>query len=115
MTLIAGVGRALKPQKFTPYFFSPYQILQRIGEVAYQITLLPPLANLHNIFHVFLLKRCILNPSHEIQVDDVQVKDNLIVKASPMRIEDQEVKQLCGKDIILVKIAWGGPASGNIT
>ncbi|KAI5389866.1 hypothetical protein KIW84_075247 [Lathyrus oleraceus] len=32
-----------------------------------------------------------------------------------MRIEDRELKQLRGKEIALVKVAWGGPAGGNVT
>ena len=48
-------------------------------------------------------------------MDDVHARDNLIVEASPIRKEDQEVKQLHGKEITLVKVAWGGPAGGNVT
>lgn len=50
-----------------------------------------------------------------IQVDDVQVRDNLTIEASPMQIEDREVKQLHGKEITLVKVAWGGTSGGNMT
>lgn len=39
-----------------------------------------------------------------IQVDDVHVRDNLNVEASPMQIEDQEMKQLRGKETTLVKV-----------
>jgi len=42
-------------QELTPKFTGPYQILRRIGHVAYEIALPPPVANIHNIFHVFLL------------------------------------------------------------
>ena len=42
------------------------------------------------------------------------MRDNLTVETLPMRIEDREVKQLRGK-VALVKVAWGGPADGNIT
>lgn len=45
----------------------------------------------------------------------MQIRDNLIVEVSPMPIEDREVKQLCGKEITLVKVAWGGSADGNVT
>lgn len=45
----------------------------------------------------------------------VQERDNLTVGTSPMRIEDRELKQLHGKEIALVKVAWGGPAGGNVT
>lgn len=50
-----------------------------------------------------------------VQVDDVQVRDNLTVDASPMRIEDRELKQFRGKETALVKVAWGGPVGGNVT
>ncbi|KAI5414379.1 hypothetical protein KIW84_040038 [Lathyrus oleraceus] len=87
VTPITGVGRALKSKKLTPRFIGPYQILERIGEVAYRIALPPSLANLHEVLHVSQLRR----------------------------IEDRELKQLRGKEIALVKVAWGGPAGGNVT
>ena len=83
--------------------------------MAYQIAVSSPLANLHDVFHVSQLRRYISDPSHVIQVDDIQVRENLTMEASPMRIEDREVKQLCGKEIALVKVVWGGPAGGSIT
>ena len=73
--------------------------------MAYRIALPLSLANLHDVFHVSQLRRYILHLSHVIQVDDVQVRDNLIVEVSPMRIEDMEVKHLRGKKITLVKVA----------
>jgi len=115
VTPITGVGRALKSKKLTPRFIGPYQILERIGEVAYRVALPPSLANLHEVFHVSQLRRYIHDPSHVVQIDDVQVRDNLTVETSPMRIEDRELKQLRGKEIALVKVAWGGPAGGNVT
>lgn len=45
----------------------------------------------------------------------LQLRENLTIEAPPMRIEDREVNQLCGKDITLVKVAWGGLSGGNIT
>ncbi|KAI5431931.1 hypothetical protein KIW84_035898 [Lathyrus oleraceus] len=47
VTPITGVGRALKSKKLTPRFIGPYQILERIGEVAYRIALPPSLEVLH--------------------------------------------------------------------
>ncbi|KAI5436071.1 hypothetical protein KIW84_022495 [Lathyrus oleraceus] len=115
VTPITGVGRALKSHKLTPRFIGPYQISKRVGEVAYQIALPPSLSNLHDVFHVSQLRRYIADPSHVVPLDDVQVRDNLTVDTSPMRIEDREVKRLRGKEIALVKVIWGGVANGNIT
>ncbi|XP_050890439.1 uncharacterized protein LOC127095850 [Lathyrus oleraceus] len=87
----------------------------RKGEVAYHIALPPLLDNLHDVFHVSQMRRYILNLSRVIQVDDVHVRDNLTIEASPIQIEGREVKQLRGKEITLVKVAWGGPSGGNMT
>lgn len=83
--------------------------------MAYRISLPLLLANLHDVFYVCQLRRYIFDSSHVIQVDDVQVRDNLIVEVSPMQIEDREVKHWCGKEITLVMVAWGGPIGGNLT
>ncbi|MCI02642.1 retrotransposon protein [Trifolium medium] len=115
VTHVTGVGRALKSRKLTPRFIGPYQILKRVGEVAYKIALPSSLSNLHSVFHVSQLRKYILDPSHVIQSDDIQVRENLTVETVPLRIEDREIKQLRNKEIILVNVAWGGPAGKNAT
>src|SRR3954470_21322653 len=115
VTPMTGIGRALKSRKLNPRFIGPFQITERVGEVAYRIALPPTLANMHDVFHVSQLRKYISDPSHVIQVDDVQVKDNLTVETLPVRIEDRRLKQLRGKEIALVRVAWGGPAEGNVT
>ena len=52
VNLVTGVGRALKSKKLTPWFIGPYQILDRVGTVAYKVALPPNLLNLHDVFHV---------------------------------------------------------------
>jgi len=86
---ITGVGRALKCRKLTPCFVGPFEIVEKVGVVAYQIALPLSLSNLHDVFHVSQLEK--------------YVYDLLV------RIEDREVKRLRGKMIILVKVIWVGP------
>src|SRR3954462_15094672 len=112
VTPMTGIGRALKSKKLTPRFIGPFQISERVGEVAYRVALPPMLENLHDVFHVSQLRKYISDPSHVIQVDDVQVKDNLMVETLPVRIEDRRLKQCEARKIALVKVAWGGPAEG---
>jgi hypothetical protein len=105
---MTGVGRALKSKKLTPRFIGPYQISEKVGTVAYRVGLPPHLSNLHDVFHVLQLRKYVPDPSHVIQSDDVQVRDNLTVETLPVRIEGREVKKLRGKEISLVKVVWDG-------
>jgi len=103
-----GVGRALKSRKLSPRFIGPFLILKRVGPVAYQIALPPSLSNLHNVFHVSQLHKYIHDPSHLVELDDVQVKENLTYETLPLRIGDGRTKHLRGKEIPLVRVIWGG-------
>jgi len=70
---------------------------------------LPPhLSNLHDVFHVSQPRKYVLDLSHVIPRDDVQVRANLTAETLPVRIESREVKTLRGKEIPLVKVVWGG-------
>ncbi|XP_050890689.1 uncharacterized protein LOC127096115 [Lathyrus oleraceus] len=115
VTLVTGVGRELNSCKLTSRFIGLYQIFEKVGDVAYQIMLPPSLANLHDVCHVSQLRRYIVDPSHIVQLDDVEVRDNLTMETLPIRLEDREVKQLRCKEIALVKVVWGGPTGGNVT
>ena len=115
VTPMTGVGRALKSKKLTPRFIGPYQITERVGNVAYRMALPPNLSNLHDVFHVSQLRKYIADPSHVIQPDDVEVRDNLTVETMPVRIEDREVKTLRGKEINLVKVVWFGATGESLT
>jgi hypothetical protein len=45
--------------KLAPRYVSPFNIISRKGEVAYQLELLPQLLDVHDIFHVSQLKKCL--------------------------------------------------------
>ncbi|XP_050908785.1 uncharacterized protein LOC127122507 [Lathyrus oleraceus] len=115
VTPTTDVGRSLKAKKLTPRFIGPYQITNRVGKVAYRVALPPNLSNLHDVFHVSQLRKYIPDPSHVIQMDDIQVRDNLTVETMPLRIEGRETKSLRGKEIDLVKVVWIGAVGESTT
>jgi len=101
VTPVTGVGRGLKFRKLTPKFIGPYQILKRIGYVAYQFALPPNLSKLHNVFHVSQLRKYIHDPLHLIEPYVVQIRENLTYDVLPVRIRDQRIKQLRGRTYLL--------------
>jgi len=104
VTPTACMGRAIKSRKLTPRFVGPYQILRRIGAVAYEIALPPHLANLHNVFHVSQLRKYIADPSHVLESDDIQIMEDLTINTGPIQILDSQVKKLRGKELKTVKV-----------
>jgi hypothetical protein len=42
-----------------PRYVSPFKIISRKGEVAYQLELSPQLSDVHDVFHVLRLKKCL--------------------------------------------------------
>ena len=105
----------MKSKKLTSRFIGPYQISERVGNVAYRVDLPPNLSNLHDVFHVSQLLKYISDPSHVIHMDDVQVRDNLMVETMLVRITDHEMKTLRGKEISLVKVVWLGASGESMT
>ena len=93
-----------KKGKLSLRFIRPYEVLERLGHVAYRLALPPELAKLHNVFHVSMLRRYRSDESHILPVQDVQVQEDLSYDEEPKTILAQEVKQLRNKQVPLVKV-----------
>nr|XP_023892185.1 uncharacterized protein LOC112004183 [Quercus suber] len=101
-----GVMRFRKKGKLSPRFVGPFEILERIGKVAYKLALPPTLAGVHNVFHVSMLRKYIPDPSHVLKYEPLKVKDNLTYEEVPIQILDRKDQVLRTKNISLVKVLW---------
>ena len=81
-----------KKGKLSPRFIGPSEILERVRPVAYRFTLPPELANLHNVFHLSMLRRYKSDESHVLSVQKMQVLPDLSYNEEPKAILAQEVK-----------------------
>ena len=92
--------------KLSPRFIGPYEILERVGPVAYRLTLPLELAKLHDVFHVSMLWRYRSDTSHILPVQDIQVQEDFTFDEEPKAILDREIRQLRNKQVPLVKVLW---------
>ena len=56
---IRGTRRFQVRGKLSPWYVGPYQIIERIGAVAYHLELPPQMSDVHNVFHISQLKKCL--------------------------------------------------------
>ena len=68
---LRNVLRFGKKGKLSPRFIGPYEVLERIGPVAYRLVLPPELAKLHDVFHMSMLRKYCYDESHILSVQDI--------------------------------------------
>ena len=83
-----------------------YEILERIGLVAYRLAVPPELSKLDDVFRVSRLRRYCSDESHIVPVQEIQVQEDLSYDEEPKAILAREVKQLRNKQVPLVKVLW---------
>ncbi|KAD3336412.1 hypothetical protein E3N88_31931 [Mikania micrantha] len=101
-----GVVRFGAKGKLAPRYVGPFEITQRIGNVAYRLKLPDELSGVHDVFHVSNLKRCLADESLVIPMEEIQVDEQLHFIKEPVEIMDREVKRLKRSRIPIVKVRW---------
>ena len=82
----------------------PYEILQRVGKVAYELKFSSELASVHPIFCISMLKKCISDPESILPIEGLGNKDNLFYEEVPVKILDWQVMMLWNKELVSVKV-----------
>jgi hypothetical protein len=92
--------------KLSPCFVRPFLILKRVGEVAYQLELPDHLADVHDVFHVSQLKKCLKVPEEQLPLEDLSVQDDLTYTEYPIKILDTLTRVTRSKVIQMCKVQW---------
>ncbi|XP_041001659.1 uncharacterized protein LOC121247362 [Juglans microcarpa x Juglans regia] len=108
--LMRGVMRFGKKGKLSPRFVRPFDILDRIGLVAYRVALPPTLSRVHNVFHVSMLRKYIPDATHIINYKPLQLQENLTYTEEPVQIIERTKQVLRNQTIPLVKVVWNNHA-----
>ena len=110
-----GVVRFGKRGKLSPRFIGPFEIVQRIGECAYRLALPPSLSEVHDVFHVSMLRKYIIDPYHILDYSGLQLDDRLTLEEYPMCLLDREERVLRSCSIPFMKVAWSHHSDEDVT
>ena len=77
-----------------------------MGTVAYQLELPPELSDVHNVFHVSQLRRCISPPEKKTTMTEIELAKDLTYEERPIRILDQMERVTRSKARKFYKVQW---------
>ena len=101
-----GVVRFGKREKLSPRYIRPFKVLERVGTVAYRLSLLPSLSSVHVVLHVSMLQKYTPDPTHVVDWGELVVDANGTFEEGSVRIMDNQDQVLRSKTVRLVKVLW---------
>ncbi|GJV71731.1 hypothetical protein Tco_1491726 [Tanacetum coccineum] len=85
-------------------YVGPFEVLERIGPIAYRLRLPKEMSNVHDTFHVSNLKKCLADASLHMPLEEIKIDKILCFVEEPVEIMDREIKKLKHSRILIVKV-----------
>ncbi|GKB81863.1 putative reverse transcriptase domain-containing protein [Tanacetum coccineum] len=101
-----GVVRFGKKGKLAHGFVRPFEIIEKVGLVAYRLDLPEEFNGIHETFHVSNLKKCLADLTLKVPLDEIRVDAKLNFMEEPVEILEREFKKLKRSRIAIVKVRW---------
>lgn len=112
---IRGTRRFRVRGKLAPRYIGPYPITRRIGAVAYKLKLPEQLSDVHDVFHVSQLRKCLRVPEEQVIPDMLDIQDDLRYQEVPIKILDTTVRRTRTRTIKLCKVQWSRHCEAEAT
>ena len=95
-----------KQDKLSPRFIGPFEVLERMGTIAYQLMLSPSMLGVHEVFHVSMLRKYTPDPAQVVDWGQVEVDTKGTFEEGPVCILDSRDQVLRRKTVRLVRVLW---------
>jgi hypothetical protein len=92
--------------KLAPRFIGPYPIIGKIGPAAYRLQLPESMSDIHNVFHVSQLRKCLKVPESHFTEESVQIQKDLQYREKPVKILDSAIRKTRNSEVRLYKVQW---------
>jgi hypothetical protein len=99
-----GVKRFQMKGKLAPHFVGPYPVISQVGPAAYRLELPESMLDIHNVFHVSQLRKCLKVPENHIEADAIQIQKGLQYREKPVKILYSAVRRARNSEMRLCKV-----------
>jgi hypothetical protein len=99
-----GMKRFKVKGKLSPHYIGPFKILERKGEVAYQLELPNNLSDVHDVFHVSQHKKCLRVLEEQLPMEELNINEDLTYSEYPIRILETSRRITQSKFINMCKV-----------
>ena len=101
-----GMVRFGKRRKLSPRYIGPFEILKRVGAATYRLALPSSLSGVHEVFHVSMLRKYTLDPTHVVDWGEIDIVTDGTFEEGSVRIMYSRDQVLRCKTVRLVKVLW---------
>jgi hypothetical protein len=112
---IRGLRRFKVKGKLSPRYIGPFRILVRKDDIAYQLELPARLSDMHNVFHISQLKKCLRVPEEQLPQEELNVQDDLSYMEHSVKILDTAERITRSKRIQMCMVQWSHHAEDEAT
>jgi hypothetical protein len=101
-----GTRRFKVKEKLAPRYVGPFKIVDRRGEVAYQLELPPQLSDVHDVFLISQLKKCLRVLEEQLPMEELDLGGDLTYSERPVKILEIAERVTRCKVIKMCKVQW---------
>jgi hypothetical protein len=103
---ICGTHRFQVHGKLAPRYIGPFPINKKVGAVAYKLQLPADMSDVHDVFHMSQLRKCLRVPEEQVTPETIDLQDDLRYQEVPVKILDTQTGRSRNSEVRICRVQW---------
>ena len=101
--------------KLAPRYIGPFPIIKKVGAVAYKLQLPADISDVHDVFHVSQLRKCLRVPEEQVAPETIDLQDDLRYQEVPVKILDTVTRRTRNSEVRICRVQWSRHSEAKAT